>query len=307
MKKLVWLLAMLLHAQLTWGFTIATGPEKGTYFQVAQDIKALAEKEGIELKVVPSKGSFENIQLLADGKADLVIVQLDALRYVTDVVKAQLGINVLDKMKVVLNLYPEEIHILSSKKEITSFYHLEGKKVSVGPQEGGSALTGELLFALYDIKATKSHEIPEEGLKKLSAGELDAMIFVGGAPLPFLEQLGAGVHLARLPANPVLDQIYVRRKLGKEVYRWLDSETETYAVPSAVMGLDIRKEEYVSQMQKLVLSVLSGKSYLDANGHPKWKISLVRYYFPQVGYEPTNRVIEGFNTIDNNGYKIVKK
>jgi TRAP-type uncharacterized transport system substrate-binding protein len=77
--------------------------------------------------------------LLADGQADLVIVQLDALRYVTDVVKAQIGIDILEKMKVVLNLCPEEIHILSANKEITSFYHLEGKRVSVGLSEGGSA------------------------------------------------------------------------------------------------------------------------------------------------------------------------
>jgi len=306
-KNLLFLLITLWHAPLVWGFTIATGPEKGTYFQIAQDIKALSEKEGIELKVIPSKGSFENVELLAGGKADLAIVQLDALRYLTDVVKAQIGVNVLEKVKVVLNLYPEEIHILSNKKEITSFYQLEGKKVSVGPEQSGTALTAELLFTLYDIKATKSSETPEEALRKLNAGELDAVIFVGGAPVPFISQLSGGFHLARLPANPVLEQIYSRRKLGKDTYSWLDSETETYAVPSAVMGLDIRNDEYASQMQKLVLSVLNGQSYLDSNGHPKWKSSLVRYYFPRVGYEPTNRVIESFNTIDKNGYRIVKK
>ena len=307
MKKVLFLVLTLWYAPLVWSFTIATGPENGTYFQIAQDIKALAEKEGIELKVIPSKGSFENVELLAGGKAELAIVQLDALRYLTDVVKAQAGVNVLEKIKVVLNLYPEEIHILSNKKEIASFYQLEGKRVSAGPEQSGTALTAELLFAIYDIKATKSHEAPEEALKKLSAGELDAMIFVGGAPVPFISQLKGGLHLVRLPVNPVFEQIYTRRKVGKDIYPWLDAESETYAVPSAVMGLDIRNDDYASQMQKLVLSVLNGKSYLEANGHPKWKSSLVRYYFPKVGYEPTNRAIESFNTIDNNGYRLIKK
>jgi TRAP transporter TAXI family solute receptor len=307
MKKLVFLLLTLWHAPLVWGFTIAAGPEQGTYFQIAQDIKALAEKEGIELQVMASKGSLQNIQMLSDGKADLAIVQLDALRYVTDVVKAQLGIDVLEKIKVVLNLYPEEIHILTNKKEITSFYHLDGKRVSAGPEESGSALTTELLFTLYDIKATKSYEAPQEALKKLSAGELDAMVFVGGAPVPFISQITGGLHFVRLPTNPVFEQIYLRTKLGKSLYGWTDSETETYAVPSAVVGLDIRDADHASQMQKLVLSVLSGTDYLDSNGHPKWKSSLVRYYFPRVGYEPTNRVIESFNTIDSNGYRIIKK
>jgi len=306
-KKLFFLILTLLHAPVLWGFTIATGPQKGTYFQIAQDIKALSEKEGIELKVLPSKGSFENVEWLAKGKADLAIVQLDVLRYLTDIVKAELGVNVLEKVKVVLNLYPEEIHILSNKKEIASFYHLEGKRVSIGPEQGGSALTAELLFTLYDIKATKSHESPEEALKKLAAGELDAMVFVGGAPVPFISQISGGLHMVRLPVNPVLEQIYSRRKLGKDVYPWIDSEAETYAVASAVMGLDLRDDEYASQMQKLVLSVLNGTTYLESNGHPKWRSSWVRFYFPNVGYEPTNRVIESFNTLDKNGYRIVKK
>jgi TRAP transporter TAXI family solute receptor len=307
MRTFLFVLFALLQAPLAWGFTIATGPEKGTYFQIAQDIKALSEKEGVELKVVPSKGSFENVELLATGRADLAIVQLDALRYLSDVIKAQAGVNVLEKVKVVLNLYPEEIHILSNKKEIASFYHLEGKRVSTGPQESGSALTSELLFTLYDIKTIKSHEAHEEALKKLAAGELDAMVFVGGAPVPFISQIQGALHLVRLPASPVLDQIYSRKKLGKDIYPWLDAEAETYAVPSAVMGLDIRDDEYVSQMQRLVLSVLNGTSYLETNGHPKWRNSWVRFYFPNVGYEPTNRIIESFNTLDKNGYRIVKK
>jgi TRAP transporter TAXI family solute receptor len=307
MKQVVFFLFILLQGQFAWGFTIASGPEKGTYFQIAQDIKVLSEKEGVELNVVPSKGSFENVEWLATGKADLAIVQLDALRYLTDVVKAQAGLNIMEKVKVVLNLYPEEIHVLTNKKEIASFYQLEGKRVSTGPEASGSALTSELLFTLYDIKAMKSYEAPEEALKKLAAGELDAMIFVGGAPVPFIRQISGGLHLVRLPASPVLEQIYSRKKLGKDIYPWLDDETETYAVPSAVMGLDIRDDKYVSQMQKLVLSILNGTSYLETNGHPKWKNSWVRFYFPNVGYEPTNRIIESFNTLDKNGYRIVKK
>lgn len=307
MKKMFFAITILFYAQLAWAFTIATGPSGGTYFQIAQDIKTMVEKHGIELRVVATKGSFENIELLGTGKAELAIVQLDALRYFSDVVKQQAGVNVLDKIKVVLNLYPEEIHILSNKKEITSFYQLEGKKVSTGPQQSGTALTSELLFSLYDIKAMKSYDAPEEAVKKLQQGELDALVFVGGAPVPFIEKLDSKIHFVRLPANPVLEQIYSRKKLGKDTYPWLAADTETYAVPSSIMGLDIREEKYVAQTQQLVLSILNGREYLEANGHPKWKSSLVQFYFPNVGYEPTNRIIDAFNTIDRSGYKMIKK
>jgi hypothetical protein len=78
-------------------------------------------------------------------------------------------------------------------------------------------------------------------------------------------------------------------------------------VPAAIMGLDKRDEKYVSQMQQLVLSVLNSSEYLNASGHPKWKSSIIRTYFPSRGYEPTNQVIQIFNLLDKQGYKVIKK
>jgi hypothetical protein len=40
----------------------------------------------------------------------------------------------------------------------------------------------------------------------LEQGALDAVIFVGGAPVPFIGKLGE-IQFVRLPANP-LEQIY---------------------------------------------------------------------------------------------------
>src|SRR5690242_12475025 len=152
MKKIILGLIICLCASVASAFTIATGPSDGSYFQIAQDIKNVAGKEGIELQVMSTKGSLENIQLLGTGKVDLAIVQLDALRFVSDVLKQQKGLDLFDNIKVVLNLYPEEIHILSNKNDIQTFYQLEGKRVSVGTEGGGTAVTAAVLFSVYDIK-----------------------------------------------------------------------------------------------------------------------------------------------------------
>ncbi len=76
MKKIVGSLVICLYAPVALAFTIATGPNGGSYFQIAQDIKNVAAKEGVELQVSSTKGSLENIQLLGRGKVDLAIVQL---------------------------------------------------------------------------------------------------------------------------------------------------------------------------------------------------------------------------------------
>ena len=307
MKKILLVLLLSFYAPTAWALTIATGPSDGSYFQIAQDIKNVAAKDGIDLQVLPSKGSLENLELLGSGKVDLAIVQLDALRFVSDVMKQDLGLNLFEKIKVVMNLYPEEIHILTNKKDIQTFYNLEGKRVSVGPPGGGTAVTAAVLFNIYDIKATVSEEPFEEAVKKMEQGNLDSVFFVGGAPVPFIGKLDNRFQFVRLPNNPILDQIYLRVTLGKQQYGWAGADTETYAVPAAIMGLDKRDEKYITQIQQLVLTILNNREFLEANGHPKWKSSIIRTYFPYRGYEPTNQMIQIFNMLDKQGYKVIKK
>ena len=307
MKKILLALVISFYAHTAWALTIATGPSDGSYFQIAQDIKNVAGKDGIDLQVMATKGSLENLELLGSGKVDLAIVQLDALRFISDVIKKDLGLDLFDKIKVVLNLYPEEIHILTNRKDIQTFYNLEGKRVSVGPPGGGTAVTAAVLFNIYDIKATVSEEPFEEAVKKIEQGSLDAVIFVGGAPVPFIGKLSGKFSFVRLPSNPVLEQIYLRTSLGKQLYGWAGADTETYAVPAAMMGLDKRDEKYVTQVQQLVLTILNNREFLEAKGHPKWKSSIIRTYFPYRGYEPTNQVIQIFNLLDKQGYKVIKK
>jgi uncharacterized protein len=290
-----------------WAFTIATGPSDGSYFQIAQDIKNVAGKDNIDIQVMPTKGSIENIQLLGSGKVDLAIVQLDALRFVSEVLKKQKDFDLFDSIKVILNLYPEEIHVLSNKNDIQTFYQLEGKRISVGTEGGGTAITAAVLLSVYDLNATVSFDTFDDAMKKMEQGNLDAVMFVGGAPVPFIGKLDSKVHFVRLPANPALEEIYLRTNVGKSQYSWAAGETETYAVPASMMGLDKKDEKYAAQMQQLVLAILNSADYLKANGHPKWKSSIIQTYFVYRGYEPTNQVIQTFNFVDSRGYKITKK
>jgi hypothetical protein len=179
--------------------------------------------------------------------------------------------------------------------------------VSVGTEGGGTAVTAAVLLAAYDIKALVSFDTFEDAIKKMAQGDLDAVMFVGGAPVPFITKLDSKSHFVRLPANPGLEQIYIRTKLGKSQYAWAGADTETYAVPASIMGLDKRDEKYATEMEGLVLSILNSADYLRANGHPKWKSAIIQTYFPYRGYEPTNQLIQIFNILDRLGYKIVKK
>ena len=53
--KVVLTLLMFLFCQPALALTIATGTPEGTYYQIAQDIKQIAEKEGIPVEIIPDE------------------------------------------------------------------------------------------------------------------------------------------------------------------------------------------------------------------------------------------------------------
>ena len=247
-----------------------------------------------------------NINLLGAGKVDLAIVQLDVLKFVSELMQKEADFNVFEQAKVVLNLYLEEIHVITRNEGLLSLYQLEDKKVAVGPQRSGSALSAEVLLAGYDLRVQAVFDAPNDALGKLKSGELDAMIFVGGAPVPAFENLDDSFHLVRMPANNVLEQIYRKQKIGRSVYSWAD-DSETYAVPSVIMTRERNDRECVATLQKLLIAILLNKETLDSTGHPKWKNSFIRSIVGNAGYRPAVDVLQIFDVLEGSGYRIIKK
>jgi TRAP transporter TAXI family solute receptor len=296
---------LFLH-QEALAITIATGSQEGTYYKIAQDIKQIAEKEGIPIEIIPTNGSFDNINLLGAGKVDLAIVQLDVLKFVSEIMQKEADFNVFEQAKVVLNLYLEEIHVITRNEGLLSLYQLEDKKVAVGPQRSGSALSAEVLLAGYDLRVQAVFDAPNDALGKLKSGELDAMIFVGGAPVPAFENLDDSFRLVRMPANNMLEQIYRKQKIGRSVYPWA-VDSQAYAVPSVIMTRERGDREYVATLQKLLIAILLNKETLDSNGHPKWKNSFIRSIVGNAGYRPAVDVLQIFDVLESSGYRIIKK
>jgi len=77
-------------------------------------------------------------------------------------------------------------------------------------------------------------DAPEEAVKKLGNGDLDALIFIAGAPVPAFQSLDKSFHFVSRPVDSGLEQIYPKKQIEKPVYPWAD-EHDTYAVPSVIM------------------------------------------------------------------------
>ena len=304
MKRLLFTIFVIFYADLGFALTIATGPSDGTYIQIARDIQSVSQKDGIKVEILATQGSFENMVLLGDRKVDLAIAQIDALGFFAKVMKPQ-GVNIFETLRVILNLYPEEIHVLTNNSAINSFLQLQGKRVSFGPKNGGSALTGEVLLETYGMKVEKSYLDPKDALDALRKKQLDAMIFVGGAPVPLFKNLGSDFRFVDLPRDNSLETTYDRKTLDRTLYDWT-IPTETYTVYSVLMGRDTRDQLYVQNIQRLILSVLSNQDQLKASGHEKWKSSGINNPLKYYGYGPANDAIGLYQQLQSLGYKIYR-
>jgi len=304
-NKILCVLILILYTDPGWALTIATGPSDGTYIQIARDIQRISQKDGIKLEILPTKGSFENMILLGDMKVDLAIAQIDALGFFAKVMKPQ-GVDVFETIRVILNLYPEEVHVLTNNPSINSFFQLVGKRVSFGPKDGGSALTGEVLLETYGIKLDKSYLDPKDALERLKQKQLDAMVFVGGAPVPLFKNLGSGFRFVDLPRDQSLEQTYIRKTLDRTLYDWT-IPTETYTVSSVLMGRDTKDQLYAQNIQKLILSILSNQTQLKASGHEKWKSSRINMPLSYFGYGPANDAIKLYQQLESLGYRISRQ
>ena len=183
---------------------------------------------------------------------------------------------------------------------------LQGKKVGVGPEKSGSALTAEVLLAGFELKVERVFDAPDAALKKLGTGDLDALIFIGGAPVPAFRNLDRSFRFVAFPPDSGLEQIYMKKKIESSVYPWAGA-IETYAVPSVIMTRNRNDRDFAANLQKLVLSILVNKEKLDSSGHPKWKDSYIRSTLGDVGFRPTTDVIQLYNNLDSMGYRIIKK
>ncbi|MCI5223432.1 MAG: TAXI family TRAP transporter solute-binding subunit, partial [Candidatus Electrothrix sp. AR4] len=168
---------------------IVTGGTKGTYIQIGYDISRLLKEHSVNLTVYPSNGSLDNIADVYERKdVQLGIVQSDTLAFIRSSADTNL-IGITEKSKIIFPLYNEEMHVLASRS-INSLADLEGKKIAIGSEGSGTALTTSLLL---EIAGVSPAEIRYAGGKKalmlLRSKVIDAMFHISGYPVTLFSNI----------------------------------------------------------------------------------------------------------------------
>ena len=95
-------------------------------------------------------------------------------------------------IRAIANLYVETIHLLAAKDAgISELANLAGRRVSVGPAGSGSNFYAGLLLTTGGLEASiTTYELDlYDAADALISGDLDAFFYLGGAPVPFVQDI----------------------------------------------------------------------------------------------------------------------
>ncbi len=265
---------------------MATGGHNGTYYRFGLDIAKLADENGLTIKVVESKGSLDNFQLLKGRHADIAIMQSDAMGWV----KAE-NPEVINQLRVICQLYNEEVHILANKK-IKTVKDLHRKRFATGSFGSGTYVsTAAILSANFVGDVEKIFDIKsEDAVMKLLYDEIDAMALVAGKPTPLfkkmekmtldpkMDKLLKRIHFLPVTGSKITEKYYVKSSIDPADYAWIPESVPTVAVKAVLVNYKSNPSDqdenslgHEMKISKLYQIVKSNIEQLKKNGHPKWK------------------------------------
>ncbi|MFH1117414.1 MAG: TAXI family TRAP transporter solute-binding subunit [Pseudomonadota bacterium] len=245
---------------------LATGQRGGMYYEFGRLLKKAAGD--LDVEVIITEGSLENVDLLRNGKADAALVQSDLLTKIPDKETEQTV------------LYEEAIQLIANRSAgIKSVKDIDAKKnyIYVGPKGSGTAATWQELCGQDSAyaKIPVKHADYKTALANVATDPKALMLFVGGLNSPLLKaaekytEKSGKLRLAEVDDwdfNDKKDQhgnrIYTFITIGKKTYPNLQkgiifsSKVETLAVKAVLtVGTDWVKKNGPHVFDSLTMAV----------------------------------------------------
>ena len=271
-------------------YKIVTASERGTYIQIGRDLaKFVAPAANVELEVLSSAGSAENVQRLRfEPGVKFALVQSDVYQAFLDLAaggNAEAG-EMIRPLRVIMPLYNEEIYFIVRSNSPLNFVHeIKDAKINVGPLRSGTAMSATTIYrqlfgtALPD--ANTSFLSNEDALLKLVGDSgLDVVVAVGGQPFKLLVDMKPEARkLIKLlkfdPANPASAaafKTYFPATIRASSYpNLLSADIPGAAVKAFLVTYDYKLAGSVDRLGKFARSMCQNFPRLQAEGHPKWR------------------------------------
>lgn len=225
---------------------IAGGVDGGVYARYAAALsQALTASLGhrVQVSVLSTAGSVDNLRRLAAGSATFAISAADAVADARQDRTAAPGAAPAD-YRAVARLYDDYIHlVVKADSPIRDLAGLRGRRVAVGGPTSGTAFAARRILAAAGLsgQSTESELGLSEALHALDRGQVDAFFWSGGLPTGLLADAAHTEPLRLIPlgdAAPTLrtmyGTVYHQGRIPAETYAGVDG-VDTIAFPDLLM------------------------------------------------------------------------
>lgn len=279
--------------------TLFAGTEGDTSTRVAAELAATlrSSESGVRLLATNGGGIGQNLtDLLYLKGVDTALVRADLLNYAED---QAVYPDVRKQVTYISEMFAEEVHLLVSS-DIAAVDDLAGRRVNLGLPGGGSDITASVILSKLGIDVEPSYLESRKAIESLKRGEIQAAFFVGGKPMPLLQQIDddSGLKLLSLPAVDYFDS-YAAAALSGQDYPNLmaaDEILSTVAARTALMTYawrpdSVRYEALTTLTDALFQNLLALQ---DDGHHPKWlEIDPTAEFVGWRRFEPAQRWLDG--------------
>jgi len=243
--------------------TMGTGGTAGTYYPFGGAMSQIISDNSngtVNITAQSTGASIENINLLAAGDVDLIIVQNDLSDYAvngTEFFKDRK----IGNLTAIARLYPETIHVVASKASgIKTFADFKGKNISVGAPGSGNEANARQIFDVYGLTYDdiKPHFISyAETTDHFKDRLVDAFLYTTGTPNPSIQDISTLQDIVFVPIdgemrNKLIEKypFFAKDVLPGKTYRGQDEPVETVAVQAILPARKELSEEVVYTITK---------------------------------------------------------
>ena len=184
------------------------------------------------------------------------------------------------KLRVIANLYPEDLHLVLPKgASIKSLADLKGKRVGIAQAGSGTQVAVLQILEAWGVNRDNMEEAElnnSQSAERLADGQLDAYFYAAGWPVAAMVQLvstkGMSLYsftqddLAKI--NGIIPS-YIPSKIPAGAYEGVDSDILTPAVSALLVVSSDQPEELIYGITRALWNENTRK-LLD-NGHAKGK------------------------------------
>lgn len=172
-------------------YEIAGGDPAGVYYNYGDQVAAAVRRElGVDLRVVRTQGSVENLQLVGTGRALLGFTQGDTA---VDAVLGEGRFTDPLPVRAVARVYDEYVHVVvPERSEVRKIADLAGRRVSLGAQNSGVQVIATRMLDASGVELGKVTNLAlglDESIEAMQRGEIEAFFWVGGLPTPGIVRL----------------------------------------------------------------------------------------------------------------------